>query len=58
MKFKAIVDRSMFVGALGVVEPGTEYNIENEEMIPIFKELTYIFEEVKDKPKIKKRGDK
>jgi hypothetical protein len=56
MKYRFIGTQRVHIGALGIVEPGQEFEVENEYMIEtIFN--SKIFEIVKKEVKIKKDGD-
>lgn len=54
MKFKAINKKPVDIGGLGVIQPGDEFEVLNEKMLPIFKGAIGVFEEVKEPKKVKK----
>ena len=57
MKYKFIGPKRVHIGALGIVEPGQEFEVENEYMIETIFNCN-IFEVVKKEvKKIKKDGD-
>lgn len=53
MKFKFIGERKMEFGMIGIVEPGQEFDINNEEFLPVFIGNPR-FEEIKSKEVVKK----
>lgn len=53
MKFKFIGEQKMEIGMLGIVEPGQEFDVNNEKFLPIFVGNPR-FEEIKEKKVVKK----
>ena len=59
MKFKAIITRELLIPELGRVKPGQEFDVTNEQLLPLFREKT-LFEEIKPvtkKVEVKKEKD-